>query len=213
MPKPKTPPARNDETILPAATIPSDEAPPGDAPAEAPPAAPRPVPGTITAVAVLLFVLAILTGLFGAIMLFAGAIGPATWMWGPIMGTPPFDQPGSEVVARMAQFFVIAVSVIFLAAATAHVIAGVGILRLRSWARVLGLVLAVFGLLVFLLSVLGSVITFAQPWPSGFDPFADRAIFAARLGGTIFWLALSAIFGGFYAFVLVVLGRRGDVFA
>lgn len=231
MPKPKTPPAPEERPAAPATTAPPT-APPtaprtdwpaADAPGAGPPVPPvaqsaapppgtRPVPGTVTAAAVLLFVMAILTGLFGALMLFAGAIGAVNWMWDPMMGRP-LDRPGFEGALGMAQFFVIALSVILLAASTGHVVAGVGILRLRSWARVLGLVLAVFGLLVFGLNVLGSVIAFAQPLPSDIEPLAERAIFAARHGGTIFWLVMSAIFGGFYAFVLIVLMRRGDAFA
>jgi len=203
------------EAPPPAVSPPAPEAlPPADIPQ--PPAAvvPRPLPGSITAAAVLLLVMATLTGLFGAILLLTGLLStlPMMW-WDPMTGRPPFDQPGFEAFRQMARVFMVGFAVILLLLATAHLAAGVGLLRRRGWARILGLVLAVLGLLIFALGVTGSAVALVQPWPLGTDDLSREAMRAAALSGTIVGLVLTAIIGVFYAFVLIVLMRRGDVFA
>lgn len=191
---------------------PAPEAPPpADIPQPAASVVPRPVPGSITAAAVLLLVMATLTGLFGAIMLLTGLLSSPVMLWDPMMGRP--DQPGFEAFRQMAQVFMVGFAAILLLLAAAHVAAGVGLLRRRGWARILGLVLAVLGLLVFALGVAGSAVALVQPWPLGTDGLSLEAVRAAALSGTIVGLVMTAIIGAFYAFVLIVLMRRGDVFA
>jgi hypothetical protein len=180
------------EAPPPAVSPPAPEAlPPADVPQPIAAMVWRPVPGSITAAAVLLLVMATLTGLFGTIMLLTGLLSTLpTMVW----------EPGFEGFSRMAQVFMVGFAVILLLLATAHLAAGVGLLRRRGWARILGLVLAVLGLLIFALGVAGSAVALVQPWP-------------LALSGTIVGLVLTAIIGVFYAFVLIVLMRRGDVFA
>jgi hypothetical protein len=203
-------------------TPPPEMAPwPGATPAAVPPRAA--VPGSVTAAAVILFVGAALTGLFGIILLVFGGLFSSM---GDFFETIPTSEPIPEgsigAMMDMALILFIAISVILLIVAVAQLVAGIGLLRRRGWARILGMVLSVLALLLFAIGLVASVLqllnpsvaVMLEPMPGfeGFPQPTEEVLIASAIQGAILGLILNALFAGAYAFVLFVLIRRGEVF-
>jgi len=182
--------------------------PPAEPVAEPPPQR----PGWVTTSAVILLIVGALSALVGALMLVLGvAIGPA---WTDMMsGQPGIEGIDPAMMTGIMTGSLVALAVIALLWATGTVAAGVGILGGRGWARVLGIVLSIIGLLVtgvLLASVLGS---FGMT-PEMIDDPSMREVTAddLRTGSAISAAFVGAFVIG-YAIVLVTLIRSGAYFS
>lgn len=157
----------------------------------------RGTPGSVMTVGILLLLLALLVGFFGAILVFASAFFDQI----PSLGTPIVDPEtgeaiDAEVALEMVQGFVVGIGVVLLAVAVGHLAAGIGVLRRAGWGRVLGIIVAVIGVLIWGLAALGSLAALGQPG-------AEDAIV-----GVIITVVIAVL----YLFCFIVLLRRGDVF-
>ena len=114
-----------------------------------PPAAPPPMParpGSVTAAAVLLIVLGVIVGLFGALSLLAGAVFPS------ISQTADFREQFGELSGAFGGLL-LTFGILLLGYGVLQVITGIFVLPGRAWARIAGLVLAVLGVLFSLVGV------------------------------------------------------------
>jgi len=134
-------------------------------------------PSQVTAAAVILIVLGVLVGLFGALSLLAGAVFPT------VSQSPEFREQFGDVADAFGGFLV-TVGAVVLAYGVLQVLTGIYVLPGRSWARITGLILATIGALFSLEGVL---------------PGEDSA------GGSIVFVALLASYG-FVAWVLASRG-------
>jgi hypothetical protein len=101
----------------------------------------------VTAAAVILIVLGVLVGLFGALSLLAGALFPT------VADSPEFrDQFGN--VSDALGGLLLTFGIVLLAYGGLQVITGIFVLPGRGWARISGLVVAVLGILISLVGVL-----------------------------------------------------------
>jgi membrane protease YdiL (CAAX protease family) len=144
--------------------------------------------GTVVAAGVILLVIAALAGLLGILALLGGA----------------------------SRTFVIVFGGVALAIGLAHLLSGIGVLRRRSWARILGLVMSVLGVLLWGLILVSTLAASGQPIPAGY--LEDRGMTveeyrAVVRTGWIVGVSLSGIALAFYTFVVVVLIRQGREFA
>lgn len=165
--------------------------------------------GVVVGAGVILLVIAALVGVFSLFALFAGALmGQMTGLYG--------DSGLTDAQLALARVFVLVVGGIGLALAVAHLISGIGVLKRRGWARILGLVLSVLGVLIWGLALAGSLAAATQPIPAGYLESSGLTIEQyrsfARLGTGI-GLVVTGIALASYLFILVVLARRGREFA
>jgi len=169
--------------------------------------------GSVVAAGVILLVIATLVGIFGIFALFAGAI------MGDLRNFPGqsgLTQEQLDTVTRIGRTFVIAFGGVALAIALAHLLSGIGVLRRRGWARILGLVMSVLGVLFWLLLLVSSLVAATQPIPAGYLQSSGLTVEEYRSiarAGWIFGMAFSAIGLAANTFVLVVLIRKGREFA
>jgi hypothetical protein len=169
--------------------------------------------GAVVGVGVILLVISTLVGIFSLFAVFAGAI------MGEMSGIYR-DSGLTEEQVRMAmglgRVVILAVGGIGLALAVAHLVSGIGVLRRRGWARILGLVLSVLGVVIWGLALVGSVVAAVQPIPAGYLESSGLTIEEyrsfARIG-TVVGLVITAIALSAYLFILIVLVRRGREFA
>ena len=104
-------------------------------------------PGQVTAAAVILIVLGVLVSLFGVLALLAAAVFPT------MADSPEFrDQLGP--MAAAAGPLILTFGIILLAYGALEVTAGIFVLSGRTWARIVGLIVAVLGILFSLVGVL-----------------------------------------------------------
>ena len=171
--------------------------------------------GAVVAAGVILLVIATLIGIVAAFAIFAGAMMD---QWQGLVGGGQTGLTDEELRAAMAmgRTFVIVIGAVLLVIAVAHLVSGIGVLRRRGWARIVGLVMAVLGLLVWALALLGNVVAATQTIPAGY--LADSGLtveqYRALIGVTwIFGVAISGVALAAYLFILVVLIRRGREFA
>jgi hypothetical protein len=149
--QPATPPP----ATPPPATGWGQQPPPGSQPpmtwAPEPPASARPFvrTGEVTAAAIILLVLGVLGILVGVLfLLFGGLVGSNAALIQ--------DQPGFEGTIPMTGAIAGAIGIfgaIFIVYSLAYIAAGWGGLRGREWARVLGIVIAIIGVLFWLLGL------------------------------------------------------------
>jgi hypothetical protein len=115
-----------------------------------PPSAPPPLPARpapVTAAAVIMIVLGVLVGLFGALSLLAGAVFPS------ISETADFRDQFGNISSALGGLLLV-IGILLLGFGVAQVITGIFVLPGRPWARMSGLVLAVLGILFSLVGVL-----------------------------------------------------------
>ena len=169
--------------------------------------------GAVVGAGVVLLVIATLLGIFAIFAVFAGLImGQMPDFYGETGLTPA----ETEAFMNMGRTFVIVFGAVALAFAVAHLLSGIGVLRRRGWARILGLVLSVLGVLVWLLILASAVIAATQPIPAGYLENSGLTLEEYRAlarTGTIFGIVFTAIGLSMYSYVLVVLARRGREFA
>ncbi|HYN64567.1 MAG TPA: hypothetical protein VES36_08185 [Candidatus Limnocylindrales bacterium] len=191
---------------------PASEPAPGAAPSW-PPAVPgstrHSLPGMLVAAAVILFVAGGLSVLIGLLVLASGAL------ISQMPNTSGLSDEQFRANLSLGSAFAIAFGIAGVVAATAHIAAGVGILRRAGWARIIGMVLAVLLILVTAFLLIIIVVGLSQPVSSatlaGSGLTEEQYRQFVRLGGAIgvglFGVSLAA-----YVFVLVALIRRGDAF-
>lgn len=120
---------------------------------------------------------AAMTGAIGLIVMFGGQIASRIILQNPSLladGDP--DVPPPEVLVGIIGPASFLIGLLFLALATPSIAAGVGLLRYRSWGRVLTIVLAFLRLLEF---PLGTLTAFYSFWvlmsEGGRNFFKERA--------------------------------------
>jgi hypothetical protein len=124
------------------------DAPPTQAPQAEPTRVPPPAtrPGHVTAAGVIHIVAGVLTLLFGLIFVVFGAV------LAPAIGE---FAPEAEALAGAVTGILLVVAVLVLAIGALFLVTGIKVLGGRPWARIVGIVLAVLGL-VFSLGGLGA---------------------------------------------------------
>ena len=169
--------------------------------------------GTVVAAGVILLVISALAGLLGILALLGGAI------MGQVPILPSNDsgltQEQFDAVMSMGRTFVLVFGGVALAIGLAHLLSGIGVLRRRSWARILGLVMSVLGMLIWALILVSTLAASGQPIPAGY--LEDRGMTieeyrAVVRTGWIVGVSLSGIALAAYTFVVVVLIRQGREF-
>jgi len=171
-----------------------------------------PLPGALLAAGVIFIVLAVLAGLIGGFVLFAGAV----------IGQFTFAVPGSGLsseqmssVTSMARTMFLFFGAVAMAFAVGHLAGGIGILRRRGWARILGLVLSVLAIVVLGLGTVSSILALTQSLPSAYFDNAYLTMEEYRritYTSAIFSMVIIGAFLAAYLFVAVVLIRRGRDF-
>ena len=135
------------------------------APTMTPVAADPPRPGWITAAAVILLTIGTLSGLITLFfVVFGFAFGGLFNEFSRLPGQFGENQvpPGFfESFGRTFTIVFVAFGVIGALWTTGHIAAGVGLLRRRGWARILGMVLAVIGAALGILGLLWMIVSFA----------------------------------------------------
>lgn len=189
-----------------------------------PPPAPRPgLSGLVVTAAVLLLVFAVLAGLFALLILFIGAVAgemPAILANDPAFSDPVFDDPAFDDDAfgdlmGMAQAFIFVFGGIALVMALAHLVAGIGVLKRRNWARITGLVLAGIGIVLLGISIGTSLLTMSQPIPTGAEipTGMSREAYEDMVRGTVvIGLVITGLFLAAYGLIFFVLLARGHEF-
>jgi hypothetical protein len=169
--------------------------------------------GSVVAAGVILLVIATLVGIFGIFAVFAGSI------MGDLKNFPGqsgLTQEQLDTVGRIGRTVIIAFGGVALAIALGHLLSGIGVLRRRGWARILGLVMSVLGVLFWLLLLVSSVLAATQAVPAGYLENSGLTVEEYRSiarAGWIFGMAFSGVGLAGYLFVLVVLIRKGREFA
>jgi hypothetical protein len=170
--------------------------------------------GTVVAAGVILLVISALAALLGILLLLGGAL------MGQITSLSPGDsgltQDQLDALAGMGRTFILVFGGVGLVVALSHLLSGIGVLRRRSWARILGLVMSVLGLLIWALILVGTLAASGQPVSAEY--LADRGLTleeyqAITRTGWIVGVSISGIVLAAYTFVLVVLIRQGREFA
>jgi len=185
---------------------------PGWAPVPPPPA--EGASGTVVAAGVILLVIAALAGLLGVLALLGGAI---------MSQMPALDgsesgltQEQFDAVMSMGRTFILVFGGVAIVIGLAHLMSGIGVLRRRSWARILGLVMSVLGVVLWALILVGTLLASGQPVSAEY--LADRGLTleeyqAIARTGWIVGVSLSGVALAAYTFVTVVLIRQGREFA
>ena len=157
--------------------------------------------GWLTAAAVIFLTVGSVTGLLTLLTIAVGLAAGSALREGVVvqsefeamLGAESGDAPG-----RMVGAVVLAIGVIGGLWTVSHVVAGIGILRRREWARLLGTVLAVLGAALALLTLVTALVAVRQ----------DTAV-----AGLVTTMLLIVPFVLGYALALTVLVRSGGSFA
>lgn len=167
--------------VRPTESRPAESTPPPPATGwgSAPAATVVPRPTGVTVASVILMILGIIIGLFGALFFAAGSIVGQ-------LNPGQLNAPGVPAGAIASVINVL--GVIAVAYGLASLIAGIGSFTQRDWGRILGIIVGILGLLFGLLGLLGAL-----------SPGADA-------GSLVFSLALVVLFG-FVVYALATAGR------
>ena len=185
--------------------------PPATTPA---PPVPRPGPsGALVTAAVIQLVIATLLGLFAILFIVLGAL----------LGQMPdvFEGSGltpdeTQAITGIGAAIVIVLGFIALGFAVAHLLGGIGALKRWGWARILGIVTSVLGVLLWLLVLVSNLVAATQRIPAGYLDNSGLTVEEYRkLVGlsSVIGIGLAAVVLAAYTFVLVVLIRRGSEFS
>lgn len=170
--------------------------------------------GTVVAAGVILLVIATLVGLFAILALLGAAImGQISTLPGADSGLTPAQ---IDAIASWGRAFILVIGGVALAIALAHLLSGIGVLHRRSWARILGLVMSVLGVLLWTLVLVSTLAASGQPIPAGYlerTGLTAEEYRAIARTGWIIGVSLSGIALAAYLFVTVVLIRKGREFA
>jgi hypothetical protein len=167
----------------------------------------EPVSGVVVAAGVILLVIGSLVG----ILAFLGFLAWA--LLGEIIAAERADLSESQLRAAvgMSQTFLVLASA-GLALAFAHLLAGIGVLRRRRWARVLGAVLSALTTGLWALVLLSTIVVAVPPIPSDSTLTAIEYEAVMRVG-FMFVRAFAVVSLTASIFGFEVLMRRGREFA
>jgi hypothetical protein len=169
--------------------------------------------GAVVGAGVILLVIATLLGIFGILAIFAGAImGQIT----NLSGQGDLTEEQANALMTVGRTVIIAFGGVALGLGLAHLLSGIGVLRRRGWARILGLVMSVLGVLFWVLVLASSALAATQPIPAGYLRDSGLTVEEYRSiagAGWIVGMALAAIGLAANGYVVVVLIRRGREFA
>lgn len=181
------------------------------------PAAPEPgpQPGSVLAAGVIMIVMGVLIGIIG--LIFVLSISIMSSVSDPAIFGPGFEDafaPGElEASMNLVGGLIVVFAIIALLMAGAHLVGGIGILRRRTWGRITGLVLSFLAVLILVIGIVSTIVTLGQPVPFpetvGFD---EEQLEQMAWSGAVVSLIITAIFIAAYAFVAIILLRRGDAF-
>ena len=169
--------------------------------------------GAVVGAGVILLVIATLLGIFGILAILAGAMmGQIT----NLSGQNGLTEEQANALMTVGRTVIIAIGGVALGLGLAHLLSGIGVLRRRGWARILGLVMSVLGVLFWVLVLASSALAATQPIPAGY--LQDSGLTAEEYrsiagAGWIVGMALAAIGLAANGYVVVVLIRRGREFA
>jgi hypothetical protein len=162
---------------------------------------------------VILLVKAPLRVIFGIFAILGGSM---MGQIGNLTGDNGLTQEQADALMQVGRTVFILVGGVALAMGLAHLVSGIGVLRRRGWARILGLVMSVLGVLLWLLVLVSSAVAGTQPIPAGYLQDSGLTVEEYRAIAGTGWMvgmAFSAVGLAAYACVMVVLVRRGREFA
>ena len=188
--------------------------------AEATAAEPPPAPviragpsGALVAAAVIQLVIATLVGLFGVLFVFLGA---AMGQMQSIFSQSGLSAEETRLLVNVGGVLLLVFGGIALAVALAHLLSGIGVLKRWGWARILGIVMSVLGVLIWLLILVSNLLAATQRISAGYLSSSGLTVEEyRRLAGasSVAGVVIAAITLAAYTFVLVVLIRRGNEFS
>ena len=179
--------------------------------ASAAPAATGPSGWLVTA-AVIMFVMAVLIGLFSLVFVFVGAVMNNLSSFYTQSG---LSATQTDAALGLARVFLIIFGGIGVVLAAAHLLSGIGILRRRGWARILGLVVGVLGVLIWAIALVANIAAALAPIPAGYLQGSGFTLEEYRSFARIGWIiGISVCSVGLagYLVVVVALARRGREF-
>jgi hypothetical protein len=169
--------------------------------------------GAVVGAGVILLVIATLLGLFGIVVILAGAI---MGQIRDLSGQSGLTEEQARALMEVGRPLIIAFGGVALGLGVAHLLSGIGVLRRRGWARILGLVMSVLGVLFWVLVLASSALAATQPIPAGYLQDSGLTVEEYRSiagAGWIVGLAFAAIGLAANGYVVAVLIRRGHEFA
>jgi tellurite resistance protein TehA-like permease len=132
-----------------------------------------------------------------------------------------FSQSGlsaeeTRLLVKVGGILLLVFGGIALAVALAHLLSGIGVLKRWGWARILGIVMSVLGVLLWLLILVSNLLAASQRIPASYLSNSGltveeyrRLVGASSIAGVV----IAGITLAAYTFVLVVLIRRGNEFS
>ncbi len=172
--------------------------------------------GVVVAAGVILLVIATLLGLFGILAIFGGTMMSQITNFSDLSGQSGLTEEEARAAMELGRVFVFVFGGVALAIGLAHLLSGIGVLRRRGWARILGLVMSILGVLLWLLVLVSSALAATQAIPAGYLDGSGLTIQEYRsitAAGWMIGMAFAAIGLAAYGFVLGALIRRGREFA
>jgi hypothetical protein len=199
-------------------TEPTETTPPMPEPTAAPEPASQMVvrngpSGLLVAAAVIQLVIATLVGLFGLLFVFLGA---AIGQMQDLFSQSGLSAEQTRVLVSVGGVVLFVFGGIALAVASAHLLSGIGVLKRWGWARILGIVMSVLGVLLWLLILVSNLVAATQRIPASYLSNSGLTVEEyRRLAGasSVAGVVIAAITLAAYTFVLVVLIRRGSEFS
>jgi hypothetical protein len=181
-----------------------------------------PLPGSVVAAAVILLVMGTIVTLFGLLVfLSVGLIGslPAELANDPAFNDPIFNDPAFEgqtfeEMMDMAQAGILVMGGIVLVFAVLHFVAGIGVLKRRNWARIIGLVMA--GLAIVLTGVwllLTLLAVGSQPIPGSVPGMSPEAVESMMRTTMIVVVVIGVVVLAAYGYAFFALISRGRDFS
>lgn len=172
--------------------------------------------GGLVAAGVLLLVIATLLLVFGIVAILAGAVMGQITNLSDFSGETGLTEEQARAAMTLGRTFIFVFGGVALAIGLAHLVSGIGVLRRRGWARILGLVMSILGVLFWVLVLASSALAAVQPIPAGY--LQDNGLTAEQYrafagAGWIIGMAFAAIGLAANTYILVVLVRRGSEFA
>ncbi len=143
----RVPPAGYPPGSTPTGVLPSGYPPPEQWPELRPGASQR--PGAVTIAAIILIVLGVLTAIVGVFALLAASLFSSG------MNIPGMEQFGEGAAGAIGSVLIV-IGAVIIVFGVLQVVSGINLFSARSWARILGIVLAVMGGLFGLLAVIPS---------------------------------------------------------
>lgn len=178
--------------------------------------APSGASGSLVAAGVLLLVIATLLLVFGIVAILAGVVMGQITNLSDFSGETGLTEEQARAAMALGRTFIFVFGGVALAIGLAHLVSGIGVLRRRGWARILGLVMSILGVLFWVLVLASSALAAVQPIPAGYLQDSGLTVEQYRAfagAGWIIGMAFATIGLAANTYILVVLVRRGSEFA